>query len=122
MPVRRLQTACPLAPSRPEASQTVSRGHLQVGGWFHILHEGCCVLVPVSLHGVCTKLADQHKVMDTVSNAPRRNLLARHIHEMVDILEQNAGPNFAWSDVFSYREIFSFHHNGIRYFSMAVVL
>ena len=34
------------------------------------------------------ELADQYKVMDAVSDVPRRNMLARHLREVVDILEQ----------------------------------
>ena len=33
------------------------------------------------------ELADQYKIMDAVSDVPRRNLLARHLREVVDILE-----------------------------------
>ena len=34
------------------------------------------------------ELADQYKDMDAVSDVPRRNMLARHLREVVDILEQ----------------------------------
>ena len=37
---------------------------------------------------VYVELADQYKVMDAVSDVPRRNMLARHLREVVDILEQ----------------------------------
>ena len=44
------------------------------------------------------ELADQYKVMDAVSDVPRRNMLARHLREVVDILEQKVGDRFC--DVF----------------------
>ena len=44
------------------------------------------------------ELADQYKVMDAVSDVPRRNMLARHLREVVDILEQKVGDRFR--DVF----------------------
>lgn len=34
------------------------------------------------------ELADQYKDMDPVSDVPKRNLLAQHLREVVDILEQ----------------------------------
>lgn len=34
------------------------------------------------------ELADQYKVMDAVSDVRRRNTLAQHLREVVDILEQ----------------------------------
>lgn len=38
------------------------------------------------------ELADQYGVMDAVSDVPRRNLLARHLREVVDILELKVSP------------------------------
>jgi hypothetical protein len=46
------------------------------------------------------ELADQYKVMDAVSDVPRRNMLARHLREVVDILEQKV--SFSYSYVFFY--------------------
>ena len=40
------------------------------------------------------ELADQYKVMDAVSDVPRRNMLARHLREVVDILEQKVSFSF----------------------------
>lgn len=37
---------------------------------------------------IYVELADQYKVMDAVSDVRRRNMLARHLQEVVDILEQ----------------------------------
>lgn len=37
---------------------------------------------------VYVELADQYKLMDAVSDVRRRNTLARHLTEVVDILEQ----------------------------------
>ena len=46
------------------------------------------VLLIFSFTSVYVELADQYKVMDAVSDVPRRNMLARHLREVVDILEQ----------------------------------
>ena len=43
---------------------------------------------------VYVELADQYKVMDAVSDVPRRNMLARHLREVVDILEQKVSLFF----------------------------
>lgn len=43
------------------------------------------------------ELADQYKVMDAASDVRRRNMLARHLREVVDILEQKV--NLDPSDV-----------------------
>jgi Centrosome microtubule-binding domain of Cep57 len=40
------------------------------------------------LYSVYVELADQYKDMDAVSDVPRRNMLAKHLREVVDILEQ----------------------------------
>ena len=34
------------------------------------------------------ELADQYKEMDAFSDVPRRNMLAKHLREVVDIFEQ----------------------------------
>lgn len=34
------------------------------------------------------ELADQYKVIDAASNVVKRNVLARHLQDVVDILEQ----------------------------------
>ncbi|GLB38153.1 putative centrosome microtubule-binding domain of Cep57 [Lyophyllum shimeji] len=38
--------------------------------------------------GIYVELADQYKDMDAASDVPRRNVLAKHLREVVDILEQ----------------------------------
>ena len=43
------------------------------------------------LCSVYVELADQYKDMDPVSDVPKRNMLAQHLREVVDILEQKAG-------------------------------
>jgi len=42
----------------------------------------------MSFASVYVELADQYKDMDPVSDVPKRNFLARHLREVVDILEQ----------------------------------
>jgi hypothetical protein len=43
------------------------------------------------LFSVYCELADQYKEMDAVSDVPKRNMLAKHLREVVDILEQKVG-------------------------------
>ena len=53
------------------------------------------------------ELADQYKVMDAVSDVRRRNTLARHLTEIVDILEQKVTRFLLFMQLIliSYREI-----------------
>ena len=37
---------------------------------------------------VYVELADEYKIMDAISDVRRRNMLAQHLREVVDILEQ----------------------------------
>lgn len=37
---------------------------------------------------IYVELADQYKMVDAASNITKRNILAQHVHEIVDILEQ----------------------------------
>jgi hypothetical protein len=39
------------------------------------------------------ELAEQYKEMDAMSNVRKRNILAQHLKEVVDILEQKARPS-----------------------------
>ena len=39
------------------------------------------------------ELADQYKDMDPVSNVVKRNVLADHLREVIDILEQKVGDS-----------------------------
>ena len=52
-----------------------------------VMKKICCWLIGRH-YSVYVELADQYKVMDAVSDVPRRNMLARHLREVVDILEQ----------------------------------
>jgi hypothetical protein len=45
----------------------------------------------MTLFSVYCELADQYKEMDAVSDVPKRNMLAKHLREVVDILEQKVG-------------------------------
>ena len=42
----------------------------------------------VGFCSIYVELADQYKDMDAVSNVRKRNILAQHLREVVDILEQ----------------------------------
>jgi hypothetical protein len=42
----------------------------------------------VSGGSIYTELADQYKVMDAASNVVKRNVLAQHLREVIDVLEQ----------------------------------
>ena len=57
----------------------------------------CAVcLLADSLRSIYVELADQYKDMDPVSNVVKRNVLADHLREVIDILEQkvgDSGPN-----------------------------
>jgi Centrosome microtubule-binding domain of Cep57 len=41
-----------------------------------------------SLFSIYTELADQYKIMDAASNVVKRNVLAQHLREVIDVLEQ----------------------------------
>jgi Centrosome microtubule-binding domain of Cep57 len=43
---------------------------------------------------IYVELADQYKLMDATSNVPKRNALAQHLKEIVDILEQKVRSSF----------------------------
>ena len=45
-------------------------------------------------YSIYVELADQYKIMDAVSDVPRRNILAKHLKEVVDILEQKVKVEF----------------------------
>lgn len=40
------------------------------------------------LHRIYIELADQYKDIDPVVNVAKRNILAEHLREVIDILEQ----------------------------------
>ncbi|KAL0960815.1 hypothetical protein HGRIS_005834 [Hohenbuehelia grisea] len=50
------------------------------------------------------ELADQYKVMDAVSNVPKRNLLAHHLREVVDILEQKGNQIASLYELLTFKD------------------
>ena len=42
-------------------------------------------------HSIYVELADQYKTIDAASNVAKRNVLAQHVHEILDVLEQKVG-------------------------------
>ncbi|ESK89236.1 proteophosphoglycan ppg4 [Moniliophthora roreri MCA 2997] len=54
--------------------------------------------------GVYVELADQYKDMDPVSDVPRRNLLAQHLREVVDILEQKGDQIASLYDLLTFQD------------------
>ncbi|KAJ3784799.1 hypothetical protein GGU10DRAFT_19536 [Lentinula aff. detonsa] len=53
---------------------------------------------------VYVELADQYKDMDPVSDVPRRNVLARHLREVVDILEQKGDQIASLYDLLNFKD------------------
>ncbi|KDR82315.1 hypothetical protein GALMADRAFT_816004 [Galerina marginata CBS 339.88] len=53
---------------------------------------------------IYVELADQYKVMDAVSDVPRRNTLARHLREVVDILEQKGDQIASLYDLLEFKD------------------
>ncbi|TEB30524.1 hypothetical protein FA13DRAFT_1733395 [Coprinellus micaceus] len=53
---------------------------------------------------VYVELADQYKEMDSVSDVPRRNMLAKHLKEVVDILEQKGDQIASLSDLLAFKD------------------
>ncbi|KAF9523879.1 hypothetical protein CPB83DRAFT_647159 [Crepidotus variabilis] len=53
---------------------------------------------------VYVELADQYKVMDAVSDVPRRRLLAQHLREVVDLLEQKGDQIASLYDLLSFKD------------------
>ncbi|KAF5369106.1 hypothetical protein D9615_010432 [Tricholomella constricta] len=54
--------------------------------------------------GIYVELADQYKDMDPVSDVPRRNILAKHLREVVDILEQKGDQIAALYDLLNFKD------------------
>lgn len=42
----------------------------------------------VCAHRIYVELADQYKLMDAASNVPKRNVLAEHLKDVINTLEQ----------------------------------
>ncbi|KAE9405716.1 hypothetical protein BT96DRAFT_1015432 [Gymnopus androsaceus JB14] len=53
---------------------------------------------------VYVELADQYKDMDPVSDVPRRNMLAQHLREVVDILEQKGDQIASLYDLLTFKD------------------
>jgi hypothetical protein len=47
-----------------------------------------CVLKGGGANRIYTELADQYKIMDAASNVVKRNVLAQHLRDVIDVLEQ----------------------------------
>ncbi|KAF7314173.1 AAA family ATPase [Mycena kentingensis (nom. inval.)] len=58
----------------------------------------------VHYKSVYIQLADQYKEMDAVSDVPKRNLLAKHLREVVDILEQKGDHIAALYSCLEYKD------------------
>ncbi|KAF9005405.1 hypothetical protein BDQ17DRAFT_1303766 [Cyathus striatus] len=54
--------------------------------------------------GIYVELADQYKEMDAASDVAKRNILAQHLREVVDILEQKGDQIAALYDLLSFRD------------------
>ncbi|KAJ7288548.1 hypothetical protein C8J57DRAFT_1166320, partial [Mycena rebaudengoi] len=53
---------------------------------------------------VYVELADQYKGMDAVSDVPRRNMVARHLREVVDVLEQKGDQIASLYDCLTFKD------------------
>ncbi|PBK97754.1 hypothetical protein ARMGADRAFT_650965 [Armillaria gallica] len=53
---------------------------------------------------VYVELADQYKDMDAVSDVPKRNMLAQHLREVVDILEQKGDQIASLTDLLTFKD------------------
>jgi len=51
-------------------------------------HSLCFRRAECSTRSIYTELADQYKFMDAASNVVKRNVLAQHLREVIDVLEQ----------------------------------
>lgn len=60
----------------------------------------------ISVTRIYVELADQYKDMDPVSDVARRNLLAKHLREVVDILEQKVSHSLLVAKVRRFVYIF----------------
>ncbi|KAG7442993.1 uncharacterized protein BT62DRAFT_904157 [Guyanagaster necrorhizus] len=53
---------------------------------------------------VYVELADQYKDMDAVSDVPKRNMLAQHLREVIDILEQKGDQIASLTDLLTFKD------------------
>jgi hypothetical protein len=49
---------------------------------------------------IYAELAEQYRLIDAASNAPKRNILAQHLKEIIDILEKKVSALGFFSDPF----------------------
>ncbi|TRM61107.1 hypothetical protein BD626DRAFT_502750 [Schizophyllum amplum] len=54
--------------------------------------------------GIYVELADQYKDMDAASNVRKRNILAQHLREVVDVLEQKGDQIASLYDLLNYKD------------------
>jgi len=54
--------------------------------------------------GIYVELADQYKIMDAVSDVPKRNILAQHLREVIDFLEQKGDQIASLYDLLSFKD------------------
>ncbi|KAI0259791.1 hypothetical protein BC834DRAFT_596013 [Gloeopeniophorella convolvens] len=54
--------------------------------------------------GIYTELADQYKDMDAASNVVKRNVLAQHLREVIDILEQRGDQIASLYDLLTFED------------------
>ncbi|KAI0304538.1 hypothetical protein B0F90DRAFT_1706727 [Multifurca ochricompacta] len=54
--------------------------------------------------GIYTELADQYKIMDADSNVVKRNALAQHLREVIDILEQRGDQIASLYDLLTFED------------------
>ena len=54
----------------------------------HFLSELSLIICVLFLVRIYVELADQYKLMDSASNPAKRNVLAAHLKEVIDTLEQ----------------------------------
>ena len=45
-------------------------------------------MTEVFLHSIYCELAEQYKIMDAASNVAKRNVLAEHLKDVIDVLEK----------------------------------
>ncbi|KAI9456150.1 hypothetical protein F5148DRAFT_984542 [Russula earlei] len=54
--------------------------------------------------GIYTELADQYKMMDAASNVVKRNVLAQHLREVIDVLEQRGDQIASLYDLLTFED------------------
>ncbi|KAN0139743.1 hypothetical protein V8E53_002405 [Lactarius tabidus] len=54
--------------------------------------------------GIYTELADQYKIMDAASNVVKRNVLAQHLREVIDLLEQRGDQIASLYDLLTFED------------------